>query len=84
VALYPGTVSTEFIRSSAITRGTSRDEAQTPLVVGRALAALVSATDVLDRSGSIQWVEDLAEELDVVDEHGRRPPPYRRRGEAVG
>jgi NAD(P)-dependent dehydrogenase (short-subunit alcohol dehydrogenase family) len=83
IALYPGSVSTEFIRSFAEERGTSLDDAQTPLLVGRALVAVAVAPDLMERSGSIQWVEDLAEEFDVVDEQGRRPPPYARRGEAA-
>jgi hypothetical protein len=33
----------------------------------------------MERSGSIQWVEDLAEEFDLYDEEGRRPPGYARR-----
>jgi hypothetical protein len=37
------------------------------------------AGDLMERSGSIQWVEDLCEQFDLVDEHGRRPPPYARR-----
>jgi hypothetical protein len=35
----------------------------------------------MERTGTIQWVEDLAEEFDVFDEHGKRPPGYPRRGE---
>jgi NAD(P)-dependent dehydrogenase (short-subunit alcohol dehydrogenase family) len=84
VTLYPGSVSTEFIRSFAEERGTSLDDAQTPLFVGRALVAVATAADVMERSGSIQWVEDLAEEFDLVDEQGRRPPPYAKRQKAVG
>lgn len=79
VALYPGSVSTEFIAAWAERRGTSLEDAQTPLSVGRVVAALATADDLMERSGTIQWVEDLAEALDVVDEHGRRPPPYKRR-----
>jgi dehydrogenase/reductase SDR family member 1 len=79
VSLYPGTVSTEFIRSFAEQRGTNLDNAQTPLVVGRTIAALALSPDLMDRSGTIQWVEDVAEELDVVDEAGRRPPKYAKR-----
>jgi NAD(P)-dependent dehydrogenase (short-subunit alcohol dehydrogenase family) len=73
VVLYPGTVGTEFIAAMApdILEG-----AQTPLVVGRTAAALLALPDLIERSGTIQWVEDLATELDVVDEHGRRPAPY--------
>lgn len=79
VALYPGSVATEFVRSVAEERGRDLTDSQTPLFVGRATAALLAADDLLDRSGSIQWVEDLAEEFDVRDEHGRRPPGYRLR-----
>ena len=52
---------------------------QTPLGVGRAIAALVTAPDLMERTGSIQWIEDLGAEFGVVDEHGRprqvRTPP---------
>ena len=79
VALYPGSVSTEFIREWAAKSGTDPDIAQTPLAVGRTIAALASAPDLMERSGSIQWVEDIAEEFDILDEHGNRPPRYGRR-----
>jgi len=55
------------------------DGAQTPLVVGRSVAALATAPDLMERSGSIQWVEDLGEEFGFVDEHGRSPAKYARR-----
>ncbi len=42
-------------------------------------SALLAADDLMDRSGTIQWVEDLAEEFDLYDEHGKRPPGYPRR-----
>ena len=80
VALYPGTVATEFIVEWSSARGTDVEGAQTPLGVGRTVAALAAAPDLMERTGTIQWVEDLAEEFDVVDEHGRRPAPYARRG----
>ena len=76
VVLYPGAVSTEFIVDSAKTTGMDLTKIQTPLFVGRAAAALLEAPDLMERSGTIQWVEDLAEEFDLVDEHGNRPPGY--------
>jgi NAD(P)-dependent dehydrogenase (short-subunit alcohol dehydrogenase family) len=82
VVLYPGSVATEFIKDWAKSRAMDLSQAQTPLAVGRAAAALLGADDLLTRSGTIQWVDDLAEEFDVVDEHGRRPPRYARPGEA--
>lgn len=78
-SVYPGTVATEFIQEWSGKRGTDIEGAQTPLGVGRAIAALAAAPDLIDRSGTIQWVEDLADEFDVLDEHGRRPAPYARR-----
>ncbi|TNF89621.1 MAG: SDR family NAD(P)-dependent oxidoreductase [Gammaproteobacteria bacterium] len=79
ISLYPGSVATEFVRSVAEERGRDVSDSQSPLFVGRATVAMLTAPDLMDRSGSIQWVEDLAEEFDVVDEAGRRPPGYRLR-----
>ena len=79
VALYPGTVSTEFIIDALGTPAAEMAEAQTPLAVGRTIAALAAAIDPMERSGTIQWVEDLAEEFGIVDEYDRRPAPYPRR-----
>ena len=82
IALYPGSVATEFVRAVAADTGRDLSDSQTPLFVGRATAALLAAPDLLARSGTIQWVEDLAEEFDVLDENGRRPPGYRNRKRA--
>jgi len=75
VVLYPGLVATEFIEDN-LDQGVDLSKAQTPLFVGRAAAALVASDDLMARSGTIQWVEDLADEFDLLDEHGRRPPGY--------
>ena len=80
LALYPGSVSTEFIVEASGTRAIDMENAQTPLVVGRSIAALASAPDLMDRSGSIQWVEDVGAEFGLVDEHGRPPAAYAKRG----
>jgi dehydrogenase/reductase SDR family member 1 len=76
VVLYPGSVATEFIQDAAKYREMDLSTSQTPLLVGRAAARLLTAPDLMERTGSIQWVEDLIEEFDLVDEHGRKPPPY--------
>ncbi len=77
--VYPGSVATEFIKEWAEKRGSNVDDAQTPLGVGRAIVALVTAPDLMERSGSIQWIEDLGAEFDVRDEAGRLPARYRQR-----
>lgn len=79
VVLYPGLVATEFITDASAQTGMDLSTAQTPLFVGRAAAALLGADDLMERSGTIQWVEDLAVEFDLTDENGARPPGYPRR-----
>ena len=79
VVLYPGAVSTEFIQDAAAVQEMDLSTMQTPVFVGRAAVALLTAADLPARSGSIQWVEDLAEEFDLSDEHGKRPPRYAER-----
>ncbi|MEP1124699.1 MAG: SDR family NAD(P)-dependent oxidoreductase [Ilumatobacter sp.] len=83
VTLYPGSVSTEFILEARGGTTESMVTAQTPLAVGRAAAALAAAPDLMSRTGSIQWVEDLADEFDITDEFGRRPAPYAQRNQSV-
>lgn len=75
-SIYPGSVATEFIVEWSSARGSDLSKAQTPLGVGRAIAALATAPDLMERSGTIQWVEDLSREFDVRDEHGNLAPPY--------
>jgi NAD(P)-dependent dehydrogenase (short-subunit alcohol dehydrogenase family) len=78
ISLYPGAVSTEFIQDAAEAQGMDISKSQTPLYVGRCTAALL-ASDVLNtRTGTIQWVEDLGEEFDILDEHGKRPPGFKQ------
>jgi dehydrogenase/reductase SDR family protein 1 len=79
VSLYPGSVATEFIKSFAEQRGTDLAGAQTTLGVGRTIVALATAPDLMERSGTVQWCEDVSRELDVRDEHGNHLPPYAKR-----
>jgi len=71
--LYPGSVATEFIQDHAEAQGMDLSQSQTPLLVGRAATSLLMSDDMMSRTGSIQWVEDLVEEFDLVDENGTRP-----------
>ena len=80
VVIYPGSVSTEFIQDAAKDREMDLSQSQTPLLVGRAVASLLATDNLMDRSGSIQWVEDLVAEFDLYDENGSRPTErYRTR-----
>jgi len=71
--LYPGSVSTEFIQDAAEEQGMDLSQSQTPLLVGRAATSLLMSDDMMSRTGTIQWVEDLIAEFDLFDENGSRP-----------
>jgi NAD(P)-dependent dehydrogenase (short-subunit alcohol dehydrogenase family) len=77
IVLYPGAVSTEFIIEAS--GGKAPPGLQTPLFVGRSIAALATCGKAMDRTGTVQWVEDLADEFELLDEHGEKPPGYVRR-----
>lgn len=78
-SIYPGIVATEFISESFGVSADMIPDAQTPLAVGRCVAALVGSSDLLPRSGNVLWVEDLAHEFGITDEYGRVPAPYPHR-----
>ena len=69
----------EFIIDAAREQRMNLTNAQTPLFVGRCATALLAGDNLMERTGTIQWVEDLGEEFDIVDENGRRPPRSRQR-----
>ena len=79
VSLYPGSVATEFIQEWSTKRGTDLSGSQTTLGVGRTVAALATLPDLMARSGTIQWCEDLSRELNVRDENGNLLPAYGKR-----
>ncbi len=79
VVLYPGSVATEFIVDASKSQDIDLSHAQSPQFVGRAAAALLAADDLMERTGTIQWVEDLAEEFDIYEADGTRPPRYAQR-----
>jgi len=79
VVLYPGSVATEFTIEAAKTQNMDISGAQSTQFVGRNAVALLQAGDLMSRSGSIQWVEDLADEFDINEADGSRPPKYEQR-----
>ena len=78
-AAYPGSVATEFIAEWSAKLGSDVSKSQTTLGVGRCIAALAVAPDLMERSGSIQWIEDISAEFGIVDEFGRALQKYSRR-----
>ena len=85
-ALYPGLVQTEANRE--MVRLGTWDEAsggldlsggETPALSGRAVAALTAlpAEDLLERSGSVEVVAELAKEFGFAEDDGSVPPSIR-------
>jgi NAD(P)-dependent dehydrogenase (short-subunit alcohol dehydrogenase family) len=48
-------------------------ESESPLLIGRAVAALAADPNVMERSGDVTSSWELARQYDVVDADGRRP-----------
>jgi len=79
IVLYPGSVATEFTQEAAKTNNMDISGAQSTQFVGRNAVAMLLAGDLMRRSGSIAWVEDLADEFDINEADGSRPPRYAQR-----
>ena len=82
LAVSPGWMRTEFILA-----GHRSDEAhwqevpalartESPRYLGRAVAALAADPRVLEKTGSVQLVADLAREYGFSDIDGRQPPAF--------
>jgi NAD(P)-dependent dehydrogenase (short-subunit alcohol dehydrogenase family) len=82
VSLYPGLVRTEGILKWEEYIDLSNSES--PLLVGRAVAALAADPDVIERTGSVQVVAELAEEYGFTDEDGTQPQSLRPNYELIG
>lgn len=89
LSIWPGIVGTEFItrfaaemddnraadsQSSAIKEGYNWE---TPLLTGRAIAALAADSTVMRRTGRVQIVAELAQHYGLVDKDGNRPVSLR-------
>ena len=78
VSLYPGLVLTESVLAT-IEYFADEPNRETPLFVGRAVAALAADGDVLRRSGQWLVAAEIAAEYGVVDEHGVLPRSSREK-----
>ncbi len=84
VVLYPGAVATEFTIEAAKTQNMDLSNAQSTTFVGRNAVALLCCENLMERSGKIAWVEDLADEFDINEDDGTRPPRYAQRPATTG
>jgi NAD(P)-dependent dehydrogenase (short-subunit alcohol dehydrogenase family) len=83
VAVTPGYLRSEsMLEHFGVTEANWRDggkkdpsflESESPLLIGRAIAALAADPKVMERSGDVTSSWELARQYDVVDADGRRP-----------
>ncbi len=89
LSIWPGIVGTELMTQFAAEMGLGdgpntqagaiKDHYnwETPLLTGRAIAALMADTSVMRRTGQVQIVAELAREYGLVDAGGDRPASLR-------
>ena len=78
VSLYPGLVLTESVTASIefFEHETNRE---TPLFIGRVVAALADDPQRFDKTGRWLVAAELAEQYQIIDENGQRPVSNRSR-----
>lgn len=72
VGVSPGWMRTERVEAAHY----DPEQTESVLYIGRAVAALAGASEVLARTGETLQVGDLAREFGFTDEDGRQPPPF--------
>jgi NAD(P)-dependent dehydrogenase (short-subunit alcohol dehydrogenase family) len=73
VSLYPGLVRTEKVMEAAAFLDLSNSES--PQFIGRAVAALASDPNVINKSGQVLVAAALAQEYGFADTDGKQPRP---------
>ncbi len=73
VSLYPGLVRTESVMQAAEHLDLSNSES--PQFAGRAVVKLATDSDIMDETGRVLIVAELAEKYDFTDIDGKRPRP---------
>lgn len=85
VAIWPGIVGTEHISRFAEEMDQEASQAtfgdgynwETPLLTGRAIAALAGEADIMKHTGKVKIVAELAEQYKLVDHNGYCPVSLR-------
>jgi dehydrogenase/reductase SDR family member 1 len=75
VSLYPGLVRTESVMAAAQAGWLDLSNSESPEFIGKVIAALHSDPQLFARSGAVVVAAQLAKELGVVDNDGKRPIP---------
>lgn len=73
VSLYPGLVRTEKVMESSAFLDLSNSES--PQFIGRSVVALMSDSDIMQKSGQVLVAASLAQEYSFADIDGKQPRP---------
>ncbi|MBV8807326.1 MAG: SDR family NAD(P)-dependent oxidoreductase [Acidobacteriaceae bacterium] len=80
VGLNPGFMRTERVlmamKTDAIKKQYRLDLSETPEYLGRAVVALATANNTVEKNGKLLWVCDLAQEYGFTDKDGRYIPRF--------
>jgi NAD(P)-dependent dehydrogenase (short-subunit alcohol dehydrogenase family) len=80
ITLMPGFMRTEavlrFLTTDALKKAFRLERSETPEYLGRAVAALAADRKVMEKTGSIHFVADLAQEYGFTDVDGRFIPKF--------
>ena len=77
VALAPGFVRTERVMAAHAMQPFPLDRTESPEYIGRAVAFLAADPRMMEKSGKILAVGDLAQEYGFTDIDGKQPPAFR-------
>ncbi len=77
LALAPGFVRTERVMAAHAAQPFPLDRTESPEYIGRAVAFLAADPQVIQKSGQILTVGDLAQEYGFTDIDGRQPPAFK-------
>ncbi len=83
LALAPGFMRTERVMAAHAAHPFDLGATETPEYLGRAVRALASDPEIMQKSGGVFTVGDLALEYGFQDLDGRQPPPFQLRGNSV-
>ena len=77
LALAPGFVRTERVMAAHALQPFPLDRTESPEYIGRAVAHLAADPQVMQKSGKVMAVGDLAREYGFTDIDGKQPPAFR-------
>ena len=77
LSLAPGFVRTERVMAAHALQPFPLDRTESPEYIGRAVAHLAGDADVMQKSGKVMAVGDLAREYGFTDIDGKQPPAFR-------